>query len=299
MQSSRTKFSKIVAFGNSYSDNSEAYKISTIVKKNNPKRPDIYIKPGKEVYWANRYSNGYTSVEIMAQMLEIELINFATGGATSGRKNYTEWMDTYEETGVLGQIDKYLRSLKIDTLDPATLYFIFPFENDYFKYIDFGSTDTFEDLCNESINHLICGLKALAIAGAKRFFIVECSDLSLVPYEQTMGRTNVAREFTCNINRQLPKTIKNFMKKNKGIDICLFKHTNISAMIQQSPMKYGFNDLSAVCQRTYPKTFLVKPNADSFYFWDEWHFSKIVHKIFGEKMYECAVAHFEKKTDYM
>lgn len=283
-------FTKIVAFGNSYSDNGEAYRISNYVMQTKYEKRDVYIKPGDELYWNNRYSNGYTSVEVMSKMLNINLQNFAIGGATTSRKNYTSWMDSFEDTGILGQVDKYIKSLNYNRADPHALHFIFPFENDYFKFVDFDLPGTIDDICKASIENFINILEKLIACGAKKFFIVSCSDLSLVPYEQMMQRTKIAQKFTCKINKQLAKIIKKLVGEN-NVKVLLFKHTELSSYILGSPEKFGLIQFKEACQATYPNILHVKDNPDQFYFWDEWHFSRVTHEIFGNDMYHQALSY--------
>lgn len=283
-------FSKIVAFGNSYSDSGEAYRISNNVMQNRLDNRDVYIKPGDELYWKNRYSNGYTSVEVMAKMFDVSLFNYAVGGATSGIKNYTSWMDTFEDTGVLGQINKYNDSLGENNADPDALYFIFPFENDYFKFVDCDLPGTIDDICKTAIENLIYGIELLILCGAKKFFIVSCSDLSLVPYEKIMQRANKAQEFTHKVNKKLQNIINLLIKKH-SIKALLFNHTDLSAYIVNAPEKFGITKFEEACQSTYPKALHVKDKPNEFYFWDEWHFSRAIHAIFAKNMYHQAISY--------
>ena len=285
----KKEFSKIVAFGNSYSDNGEANRISKYVMQKQNTNEDVYIKPGNDLYWNNRYSNGYTSVELLAKMLKIDLFNFATGGATSGRTNYTSWMDTYEETGVLGQIDRYIKNLDKGKADADALHFIFPFENDYFKFVDYNSKETIKSICKAAIENLVNGIKNLTSYGAKKFFVVSCSDLTLVPYENTMDRIKYAKEFTHTINNNLQKTITSLTEESE-IEILLFNHTEVSKYISNHPEKFSFTKYKEACQVTYPKSLHVKDNHEKFYFWDEWHFSSTTHEIFAKEMYKKIIS---------
>ena len=289
----RNQFSKIIAFGNSYSDNGEANRISKDVMKRLPTKKDIYMKPGGALYWNNRYSDGYTSVEVLAQMLNIDVINFATGGATSGRKNYTDWMDAFEETGVLAQVDKYENSLERGMTDEDALYFIFPFENDYFKYVDFNESTSLEHLCDTALQNVVLAVRHLISIKAKKFFIVGCSNLALVPYEQMMQRTVYAGKFRDYINNNLPDVLQPFKELN-NVQIVIFDHVKASEDILKSS-ENGICNYKEACQVTYPEVLHVRECPEQFYFWDEWHFSKAAHKLFGKDMYK-KIALFDWKS---
>ncbi len=106
-------------------------------------------------------------------------------------------------------------------------YFIFASENDYFAHMDFNKTGTIEKLANNVVSNINIAIKRLVKLGAKNFFVVNSSDLSLVPYEITMKRTDFAKIFVDTINETLPKTLSN-LEKNLDISIVLFDHTIVS-----------------------------------------------------------------------
>ena len=122
--------SQIIAFGDSASDNGQAYEISKVILETPGHYEGAYLKPGEGLYWENRYSNGKTAVEILAEKLNVSLTNFAVGGATTGYENYSDWMDSLGYTGVLGQVEKFEASLEGEEADSEALYFIFAGGND-------------------------------------------------------------------------------------------------------------------------------------------------------------------------
>ncbi|ACT33708.1 MULTISPECIES: SGNH/GDSL hydrolase family protein [Clostridium] len=278
------KITQVVAFGDSYSDNGQAKKISAQIM-DNPNRPkEAYLKPSDKLYWNGRYSNGNTAVEVLAKKLDVPLTNYATGGATTGEKNYCQWMDYLGDTGLLGQVEKFKKSLKTDNADSHTLYFIFASANDYFKFMDYSMPGKIENIADKAVDNINTAVKKLAGLGAKKFFVVNSSDLSLVPYEITNNRTKSAEAFVNGVNKKLPESLKE-LQKNLNIKIMMFDLPKISDKIMKNPSKYGLVELKKECESTYPK---IKPacnNQDQYYFWDEWHYSRAVHKILGEEMY--------------
>lgn len=291
ISSLKYRFSKIIAFGNSYSDNGEANRISTRILNEHPDLKDVFVKPGNhEIYWNNRYSNGYTSVEVMATLFNVELLNYATGGATSGKENYTTWMDSLEKTGVLGQIECFGKSLNSHTTDPAALYFIFLFENDYFKFVDLHLSKTISELCEESLKNLSYGIEMLHSYGAKKFMIVNCSDLTLVPYEKMMDRTHIAEEYMRGINQKLPDIVEQLIS-NLSISIMIYDHVKMSDLIRKFPKKYEIVEFEKAYCCTYPEIKIQNNNPNNYYFWDEWHFSKATHLLYGTDMHNKVSAY--------
>lgn len=276
---------KIVAFGDSYSDNGEAKRISTeIMNLENPPE-NAYIKPSNDLYWNNRYSNGNTAVEVFASNLNVELKNYATGGGTTGISNYSAWMDVLGGTGVLGQIKKFENDLDGKEIDENALYFIFASGNDYFYHMDYNIESEISEVALNATKNIKTSIEKLTNIGAKKFFVVKSTDLSLVPYEITTKRTEDAKSFTKVFNQNLEKEIMP-LKEKLNIEIMIFDPTKVSDKIVKNPAEYGISVLDTECQSTYPKILPKKENEDEYYFWDEWHFSKKVHKLLGDAMFE-------------
>lgn len=280
-----TKYSKVIAFGDSYSDNGEAKRISTEIVNKGMELEKAVIKPSNELYWRNRYSNGRTAVEVLAARLGVPLVNYAVGGAATGENNYSAWMDVLGNTGVLGQIERFEKSLKGKKADAGALYFIFASANDYFYFADYNMPGKVEAVADEAVDNIKTAVRRLNKLGAKSFFIVNSSDLSMVPYEIKMKRTKEAAAFTKYVNQELPKELEQ-LKKVTGISITVFDITKVSSQIKKAPSKYGISVMKSPCQVTDPKPKKAKANPDSYYFWDEWHYSSAVHKIIGKRMYQ-------------
>ncbi|MGL4106852.1 SGNH/GDSL hydrolase family protein [Clostridium sp. LP20] len=279
------KFTQVIAFGDSYSDNGQAKEISAQIMKSANRPEDAYLKPSDELYWQGRYSNGPTAVEGLAKSLDVPLVNYATGGATTGEKNYSEWMDHLGNTGVLGQIKKFENTLKDGKADPDALYFIFASANDYFTFMDYSLPGKVEEVADKAVDNINDGIKRLATLGAKKFFVVNSSDLTLVPYEITNNRTESAEAFVKQMNKKLPESIKE-LQKNSEIKIMMFDLPKVSDNIVKNPSKYGLVELEKEAQSTYPEVKPASDNPEEYYFWDEWHYTETVHKILGEEMYD-------------
>jgi phospholipase/lecithinase/hemolysin len=278
------EFTQVFAFGDSFSDNGEAKKISTEIVHSKDCPDGAYIKPSDELYWNDRYSNGPTAVEVLAKKLDLNLTNYATGGATTGKENYSNWMDHLGYTGVLGQIEKFEKSLNGAKADPDALYFIFASGNDYFLFMDYSHPGKIEDVADKAVENINTAVEKLSKLGAKNFFVVNSSDLSLVPYEIANNRTDSSKAFMERVNKNLPESMNN-LQNDLNVSIMLFDITKVSDNIIKNPQKYGLVELSKECQSTYPKVKPAHENPDQYFFWDEWHPGRVAHKIFGEEMY--------------
>lgn len=272
--------SQIFAFGDSYSDDGASFKLTE--KMVSKKVKDASILPG-DLYWQNRWSNGPTAVEILSQHLQVELTNYAVGGAKSGKGNYYHWMDPYEKTGVIGQVEKFRAALNGKQADSKALYFIFISANDYFEHVDYGLTGTISNMADKAVTNIETAISQLAALGAKRFMIVNSSDLTLLPAVVAPGQQNLAKDFQMRFNPELlSKTVE--LKEKFDVEIIHFDHIAISNKIFNNPSKYGIKNLTDACQPVYPEVKPVCKSPDEYYFWDEWHPTRRVHQIVGDAM---------------
>lgn len=277
---------QIFAFGDSYTDDGRSQKISREIMDDPEKPSEAFILPSDpqyNLYWQGRWSNGPTAVEILANNLDVKLTNYAVGGAKGGYENYYTWIDKYQKTGVLGQIEQFKSSLQGKKADPNALYFIFISANDYFHFMDYSLPGTIKETADQSVTNISIAVSKLADLGAQKFFIVNSTDLSVVPWEVISNRTESAAAFTSRVNEKLPETINN-LEEELNISILLFDHTLISQEIRDNPEMYGLTELNKPCERTYPEIKIAAPNQDEYYFWDEWHPTRVVHEIVGKEM---------------
>lgn len=271
---------QIFAFGDSYSDDGASFSLTK--KMVDEKEKDAIILPG-ELYWENRWTNGPTAVEVLAERLRAGLTNYAVGGAKSGKGNYYHWMDPYEDTGVFGQIEKFRAGLKEEFADPSAVYFIFISANDYFEHADYSLPGTVSDLADRAVANIGTAVSRLAGLGAVRFMIVNSSDLTILPAVSANGQTNPAKDFQIRFNSGLLSETDN-LRRRLNIDIVLFDHIAVSNEIRSRPARYGIRNLTAPCQPVYPEVKPVCQSPDEYYFWDEWHPTRRVHQIVGEAM---------------
>ena len=242
-------------------------------------------QPG-DLYWENRYSNGYTGIEVAAEKAGLELVNYATGGATSGYENYSAWMDTLGNTGVLGQVEKYTQELGDATANESDLFFIMSGTNDYCKFIDFELDGTLEDVANQTLANTEEAIRMLAEVGAENIIVSEANDVSTMPYEITEGRKESAKEYSLIVNEKLPEMVSR-LESELQLDIEIFQLTKITDDIIANPETYGFKEHVNVIQPTWPEVLEAKTeDLASYMFFDEWHPSAQMHQYIGEGIFD-------------
>ena len=282
--------SQIYAFGDSYSDEGLSLEISTAaVDAGVPGSFILPADPTSGLYDSKgRWTNGETAVEVLAQNLGVDLTNYAVGGVKSGNGNYYGWLDSFQDTGVFGQIEQFNSELGGNSADSNALYFIFASANDLFEYTDFGLSGTVEELASQTVDNIGESVTRLSALGAEQFFIVNSSDLDILPGVIEFGQTAEAALFTDEVNRLLPEEL-NTLTQDLGVDIALYDHVAISDEIRANPAIYGLTNIDDACQPVFP----VEPQCsapDEHYFWDEYHPTRRTHQIIGEDMARVVVA---------
>ena len=150
---------------------------------------------------------GKVAVEILGEQLKIPLVNYSIGGATSGKFNYSSWLDTLGPTGLLGQVEKFKTDLKRKLADSNALYFIFISANDFYYYMDYNQPGTIRQVADWSISNIVTAIQTLSDLGARHFFIIGSADLSLNPYEIITQRIESAQLFTSYFNSKLAMSL--------------------------------------------------------------------------------------------
>ena len=281
---SNKSVSQIFAFGDSYSDDGLSFEISTDAV--NAGVPDSFILPADPELGlydnSGRWTNGLTAVEVLSENLGVDLTDYAVGGAKTGDGNYYSWLDSFQNTGVFGQIDLFNTELAGHPADPDALYFIFASANDFFEYSDFGLPGTIEELAVQTVDNITEGISDLAASGAEQFFVVNSSDLSILPGIIEFEQVEDAALFTDEVNDLLPQELST-LEAELDIDIIFYDHEAISDEIRANPQEFGLTNVEDPAQPVFP----VEPpveNPGEYYFWDEYHPTRRVHEIIGEDM---------------
>ncbi|MCC5653852.1 SGNH/GDSL hydrolase family protein [Nostoc sp. XA013] len=275
--------SHIYAFGDSYSDNGAALQITTAAVK--AEVPGAFIFPRLDVYDSDgRWTNnpGLTSVEVLAKQENLQLTNYALGGAKSGNGNLSSWLDQYQDTGLFGQIEQYKTEVN-RVADSKGLYFIFISTNDLLERFFNNQTGSVDTLADAAVNNIASGISQLATLGAKQFFVVNSTDLAALPLFENYSQQ--ATKFRDVINESLPGQLDT-LNEQLGVEVALYDHVAISNKIRSMPGAYGFTNISDACKLLYT-TAGLEPGCstpDNYYYYDEIHPTRRVYQIIGEDM---------------
>ena len=269
----------VVAFGDSYSDNGNFYKIATELAKDNLMDPDWWPW-AKIMYTEGPVTNQPPAVVILADRLNADLQDFAVGGAKSDYGNANDIADLFKGTGFLGQVSKYRTGLADQQADPETLFFIQISANDF---LTLGSHDAqkVSDTADQAVSNIVKAVTNLAESGARQFMVANAIDLSKLPGVVSEGSADEAAAFQARINSTLPGEMEK-LASQLGVDITVFDYTGISDRIRDNADQYGLTNLTEPCI-VFPKYETCK-SPDEYYFWDDYHPTSRVHQIIGEAM---------------
>jgi cholinesterase len=262
-QASKAVTSHIYAFGDSYSDNGNLYKII----------PDEF----ETEYWQGRSSNGPVAVEVFAAQLGVELTDYAVGRAMSDYSS-VDSRPSLENTGMLGQIKKHKTDLNGKSADPQALYFIMVGAGDYLGIS--LSTNYNSTLANQIVDNIALGVSELAEAGAKRFLVVGPVNFAILPAViYGIGQPDGAIDFQDQMDTILRNRIKE-LTVQMNLEITYFDYVALSNEILKKPSNYGLTNITDTCFNAV----FICAEPDQYYLWDEYHPTRRVHEIFGKAM---------------
>ncbi len=252
--------SAVVAFGDSLSDNGNLHAATAY-----PPAP----------YFEGRFSNGPVWVEGLVEELDLasqQLIDFAVGGATSGRDNVA----VPEAGGLLDQIDRFV-ALELPA-DPNRLYVVWIGANDLMVP---GVNP--EEAIGTAMQNIATAMTALVQSGATRILVPNLPNLGRVPEIIETGEATViegAAMLTVGFNRALDATLDG-IETALPVEIVRFDVFAVLEEVVADPGAAGFDNVTERCLAV-DLTSLCE-EADGHLFWDGIHPSAAGHRLLAER----------------
>jgi cholinesterase len=276
-------FTQVIAFGDSTLDNGACYPYwqeSVAQGATNPEELKNW-----EANWENRLTNGPVPVEVLAERLKVGLKDYAVCAALSGQDNYNFDMPVLNNTGLLGQIDKFEAELNGQKADPGALYLIGIGETDVYLAINPDLNDKpIESIADETTANLTTAITRLATLGAKQVMVWNTADLMpKLPITIKMGLARQAEVFQQRIDSKLPGELGT-LAKQLNINIIPFDYNALDAQIHSDPAKYGLTNLTNEC--VVSPSLEVCQAPDEYFFWDDVSPSARANQIIAEAMAE-------------
>ena len=179
-------FSKVVAFGDSLSDDGNVYGLT----QGYPNNDSLPFPPASR-YFDGRQSNGHVAVEYLAQRLGVPLSNFAQAGATTGTSNI--WDDgslgvppgSLGLSGMRSQVQSYVA--QPGAADSDALYVLWGGPNDFVSGLANPAGSDVGAVIANAVTNLADQAGLLYGDGARYFLIPEMADLGITPRARSFG----------------------------------------------------------------------------------------------------------------
>lgn len=268
------KFSSIVAFGDSFTDNGNGSFALT-----------NQTWPADPAYFDGRFSNGPTWIEDVAATLSIPLLDHAFGGATTSNKlvqGFTGPNNTIPVPGVAEQVSTFLlkkdRSVDIE----SSLFVVFGGLNDILFNTNLTTAQIVGALSGSIIN--------LVDAGARHFLMLNYYDASEIPFDQftDIATKAVLTQFSSDFGNQVSLLAKGFQSQlaSQGGSVT---YLDLLPLFRQfyfygEPASFGFDKFGAYgsclvgAYEEVPVRSLCT-DADQRVFFDEYHPSRRTHML--------------------
>ena len=272
-----TSINKIIAFGDSLSDNQNLYNLSD------------WIVPDSNTWFLGRFSNGQNWVEYVANNLNLPLYDWAVGDAGVITEDVVI-------PGVVEQEQSWAEYMqKAPNYQPANTLFT----------MLIGGNDL---VGNEgTVAQVIAGetqtLQALIAAGARNILVLNLPDVSRAPVFTILTDGSTVSAEVLALNSQLT-TMVNTLQAQYGpsLKIRLFDTYTLFNNVLNNPASYGVTNTTTSCLNintdsslNYAETQTPRAtctNPDTFVFWDTLHPTTHTHKVLAAAVTSFIQANF-------
>jgi outer membrane lipase/esterase len=253
----QTAFSTIQAFGDSYADTGNLFK--------------ILGTPNPPQYPTGRFSGGTNFVDTTSALLGIPQANFAIGGATSGSTNVVG-------PGIPGFTQEWQGFVGAGMrIAPTDLVEISVGGNDARAYwLGGGTLAGVPAFATVSVNQTLAGINALVGAGARNL-VFTTGDVGQLPEAAGNPAAAIGTAFSQNYNTQMQVALAAIARS--GVRVELVDIAAIGNLIKANPARYGVANVGAC-----PLACIGNPalqNQYLFYF-DGVHLTSLGFTIVGE-----------------
>lgn len=268
-------FTQVIAFGDSLSDSGNLYQRTF---------GTIPLSPP----YAGRFSNGPVWVEYLAQDLQVPLVNYAFGGATSGTYNTIYNLVPPAVLPGLPGLQQEINTFTAVTpvADPGALFTVWAGANDY---LGGGVTDP-----QQTVGNITQAVQTLLNAGAKNILVPNLPDLGQLPGTRTDPDAPLLSLISSSHNTLLAGSL-NLLRPNLAPDVNL-QLLDVNSLFNQvasSPASFGFTNVTDSCVTPppllAPPPYSICSNPDQYAFWDDIHPTTAVHRIIADSARTTAV----------
>ncbi|MGI9241945.1 MAG: SGNH/GDSL hydrolase family protein [Verrucomicrobiales bacterium] len=248
-------FTKIYAFGDSLCDTGNFFALTG--------------SPGAP-YFEGRFSNGLVWIEYLAEEMGMrpdDVVNYAVGGASTGRENERDIPGLTNFPGLQDEIDYFEEDLGGKSADQRALYIVWAGAND-FLIADAKTPEEIEATIKTAIGNTVVAALRLYEAGARRILVPGLPDLGLTPYGQLGGQSAQLSYVTYLYNEALEAALDQL--EAAGIRTSRLDSAQLIQDMVAEPAAFGLSNAT--------DPFLaVGGDPSGFLFWDAIHPSTTGH----------------------
>ena len=276
---SARKYEQIVVFGDSLSDTGNLSKALGGVFPPFP-------------YFQGRFSNGPIWIDQLAPKLGLnstQVLNFAVGGATTGRLNVASLLagsnNPIKLPGLLDEVDAFT-AINSSGANPKplnkSLSVVFAGGNDFlalpptlFQGLAMGNLKSFTGLSDaivQSVQNISTAVTNLALQGAGTIAIANLPNLGRTPLPIQQGTSLVATAFSIGFNVVLEKTLEQLERslraRSLNVDIVQVDVFSVGEAVAKRPQAFGFTNLTDPLIKQLANN---PKNPQGFFYWDDFH----------------------------
>jgi phospholipase/lecithinase/hemolysin len=229
---------KIVAFGDSLSDNGNIYSMTSKAKVGIPALPII---PKNPPYYKGRFTDGLVWLEDLAVSLDVPLSDYAYGGA---------WAEPFHDSGLIfpfslsSQVNMYSVAAVADFHQADHLFVIWAGANDYIS-----GRDDHEYATDNTVAYIKNQIDWLINYGGRHFLLPNLPDISLAPEVLKKGPefAKAASDLVLMHNRKFMAMIEQEKKDNPDVDFIVIDVTDYMDDLIYHPEKYHLKNVTDSC----------------------------------------------------
>jgi cholinesterase len=289
-------YDAVYVFGDSYSDRGNVLNVTGSVF------------PPEPFYSGGRFTLGLNWVDYFAQETGLnptELtkltpgnpipddgINFAFGGATSGKDNIGNLGNPGANLpGLEQQVDAYELLLGGKEADPNALYVLFASGNDYFGGFATDPTGPISNLSKE--------IDTLASLGARNILVANLPSLGNTPFGRSLGPQTAANlnSLTDAHNALLDQSLAQLRQKYSTTNLIEFDFQGLFQRLLNNPNAFGFANVTDSCSNinfpnVTPEDFdnwslcrsSLERDPKAFLFYDNQHATSAGYRVIADEI---------------
>lgn len=273
------KTHSLLIFGDSLSDTGNCYEFS---KAYGP------AVPPANHYYQGHFCNGPSWSDYLAEDLQIDILNYAVGGALTGNRNILERFG-YQIGGLSNQIDRF--EATHSSIDSLVILQIGA--NDMLSLLLDPSQlneEKIQEQIKNSMQNLETAIKRLQTLGAKKLIIWNLPDLGQTAKLNNGPPLNALAPLMSKITDLFNAALFNLVQKQSRINLKQqIIHYDAHAAIREVGKQFlaeNVNPFAHTLHSTFsnpPKIEIVGPKDKNLFFYDELHLSTLAWKRFSSQ----------------